>query len=79
MNHIKKLSTNYIKLTYNRPVSFFLSGSSLAWATQNGNYHHYPLCLFSPSAYSGYQAFYNKEKISKFYREEFILNIKLKI
>ena len=62
MNHVKNIPKNFYNFQYTW-VSSFLCGGGLAWSTQNGNYHHYPLCLFVPSAYAGYQVFNNREKI----------------
>ena len=48
-------------------LPYLLSGFGLAWATQNENYSHYPICIFAPSMYIGYQSFMNKEHIIQYF------------
>jgi hypothetical protein len=45
------------------PTQSVMFGGSLAYAVPNGYWHHTPLILLNPFAYTAYQAFVSQELI----------------
>jgi hypothetical protein len=60
---------HYITL---EPVRGFMMGGGLAFAWSNGYWHHTPLVLLNPYAYTAYQLYTSKEQVVHWTKSEFV-------
>jgi hypothetical protein len=56
-------TTRYVTNYMFGPTRNILMGMSLAYASTNQNYLHFPIIFLFPSIYTGYHIYKNKENI----------------
>lgn len=54
---------NFIQHYTSNNTRAFVFGGGLAYAVSNGYWHHTPLILLNPFAYTAYQAFVSQELV----------------
>ena len=56
------------------PARGFLMGGGLAFAWSDWNWHHTPLVIINPYAYTEYQLWMGKEQVVRWTKNEFVVS-----